>query len=219
VPAAISLLVFDLDGTLLDTRKDLADAANELIIESGGAPLDETAIGRMVGEGAALLVRRALSAAGLEPTPASLPRFLEIYDRLMLVHTRPYPGVEAVLRHFDGRVPMAVLTNKPQHSSVRLLDAFDLRSHLFDVVGGDGPLGRKPSPDGLARLAARANVTREATLLVGDSRIDFETASAAGTRVCLARYGFGYEGFPVERLTGEELTIDRPEELIEKLRM
>ena len=92
------LIVFDLDGTLVDSRRDLADAANALIIERGGTPLPEEAIGRMVGDGAAMLVRRALSAAGLAPGDTSLPRFLELYDTRLLRTTRAYPGIPEALQ-------------------------------------------------------------------------------------------------------------------------
>ena len=89
----MSLIVFDLDGTLIDSRRDLADAANALIVERGGRPLAVEAITAMVGEGAPLLVRRALTAAGLDPdADGTLPRFLELYDERLLAHTRLYDG-------------------------------------------------------------------------------------------------------------------------------
>ncbi len=198
------LIVFDLDGTLVDSRRDLADSANQLIEERGGSRLSEDAIGRMVGEGAAVLVRRALVAAGLPDTPAALPRFLEIYDSRLLDNTRLYEGVEPVIRaaRIGGRV--AVLTNKPVRPSRRILDALGVGALFEDVVGGDGPLPRKPDPAGLEELMRRAGVSPGATLMVGDSVIDHETARRAGVRCCLAAYGFGYEMFPAERLTGEE---------------
>ena len=92
------LIAFDLDGTLIDSRRDLADSANQLLGEMGAPPLPEDAIGRMVGEGARVLVQRALAARGLEETPAALPRFLEIYDTRLLNHTRPYEGVLDAVR-------------------------------------------------------------------------------------------------------------------------
>src|SRR6187401_2758218 len=110
------LIVFDLDGTLIDSRHDLADAANALIVERGGSPLPVDAITAMVGEGAALLVRRALKAAGTDLDVArDLPRFLELYDERLLAHTRLYDGTREALEALASRVPLAVLTNKPQH--------------------------------------------------------------------------------------------------------
>lgn len=215
MPFAARLLVFDLDGTLFDSLRDLADAANALIAEYGGAPLEEETIGRMVGEGGGVLVRRVLEATGLAAPPReALSRFLELYDGAMLSHTRPYPGIDTVLDHFAGRVPMAVLTNKTRAASLRLLDQFGFTPHFFEIVGSDGEFRRKPAPDGMQHLIERAGTRAEESVLIGDSLIDFDTAAAAGAHICLARYGFGYTGFPREPLTGRELFIDRPEELI-----
>lgn len=216
MPLAVRLIVFDLDGTLFDSLRDLTDAANTLIAEYGGAPLQEQSVGSMVGDGAGALVRRVLRATGLTQLPPdALRKFLELYDRAMLTHTRPYPGVETVLEHFNGKVPMAVLTNKTHAATMRLLEAFRLTPHFFEVIGSDGPFARKPAPAGMRHLIERAGTGAGASVLVGDSRIDFDTAAAAGSQICLARYGFGYTGFPRERLSGRELFIDRPEDLID----
>ena len=204
------LIVFDLDGTLVDSRRDLAESANQLIQELGGAPLSEEAVGRMVGEGAALLVRRALAAAGIQEAPSALPRFLEIYDGRLLNHTRLYPGIDAAIRaaHVDGRV--AVLTNKPLRPSQRILSALGVLDQFDSLVGGDGPLPRKPDPAALQALMEQSRVSSSATLLIGDSAIDHETAVRAGTRCCLAAYGFGYATFPAARLTGDEWIASDP---------
>jgi phosphoglycolate phosphatase len=207
------LIVFDLDGTLIDSRRDLADSASQLIEELGGPPLAEDAIGRMVGEGAAVLVRRALAATAIPDTPAALPRFLEIYDARLLNHTHPYDGIPAAVRAARTHGRIAVLTNKPAHFSERLLEHLDLRDLVDDVVGGDGPWPRKPDPAALQALMKRANVGPSATLLVGDSMIDHETARRAHARYCLAAYGFGYQTFPADRLTGEEWIAAAPSEL------
>ena len=185
------LIVFDLDGTLVDSRRDLADAANALVAERGGAPLSEHAIGRMVGDGAAMLVRRALTAAGLPLDESSLPRFLKLYDERLLRTTRPYPGMLDALAALGPLGPLAVLTNKPRQHSETLLDALDLAPFFATVIGGDGPFARKPDPEGLRHLLTLHDVRPERTVLVGDSPIDAATALAAGTRFCLARYGFG----------------------------
>ena len=198
------LIVFDLDGTLVDSRRDLADSANALIAELGGAPLTEEAIGRMVGEGAATLVRRAMAAAGLPDVRAALARFLEIYDTRLLNHTRPYGGIEHAVRHARTLGRVAVLTNKPEKPTETILRGLGLFELFDQVVGGDGPFARKPDPAGLLQLAADAGATPEATLMVGDSAIDHETARRAGTRCCLVSFGFGFERFPQERLDGSE---------------
>jgi phosphoglycolate phosphatase len=211
------LYVFDLDGTLVDSRRDLADSANELLVECGGSPLTEAHVGRLVGDGAATLVARVFAASGLAPPPDALARFLAIYDSRLLNHTRPYPRIPDVLAALGARAPLAVLTNKPLAATRRILAALDL-ARAFDadaVLGGDGPLPRKPDPGGLCHLAARVATPLSSTLLIGDSRVDLHTARAAGARMCLARYGFGFEGIAAEELTSDDRTIDGPSDLLE----
>ena len=186
------LIAFDLDGTLIDSRRDLADSANELIVELGGTALTEDAIGGMVGEGAALLVRRALHAAGLEHPPAAVTRFLEIYDTRLVNHTRVYPGILEALDSVRGRARLGVLTNKPTAPTERLLDAFAIRDLFHTVIGGDGPHPRKPDPQGLLAMMAASGATPDHTVMVGDSGVDFETARRASVRCCLVSYGFGF---------------------------
>jgi phosphoglycolate phosphatase len=204
----LPLVAFDLDGTLIDSRRDLADSANALIVERGGQPLPVDAITAMVGEGAALLVQRALIAAGLEPDVATaLPRFLELYDERLLVHTRLYDGTRAALEALTPRAALAILTNKPQHPTERILAGLGIASFFRWVIGGDTAHGRKPDPAGLNHLIAAAGTTARDTVMVGDSAIDLRTARAAGTRICLLRYGFGFQTAAAE-LSGDVLVID-----------
>jgi phosphoglycolate phosphatase len=210
----LALVVFDLDGTLVDSRKDLADAANALISELGGAPIAEERVVGMIGEGAALLVRRALGAASLDPdTPGALARFLELYDTRLLATTTAYPGTADTLQKLAARVPLAVLTNKPARATTRILEGLGLALFFQHVVGGDSALGRKPEPAGMLDLMRRANARADSTLLVGDSPIDLETARRAGTSICLARYGFGFS-FANAAFRGDEMFIDSPSELL-----
>jgi phosphoglycolate phosphatase len=209
------LIVFDLDGTLVDSRTDLASAVNALIEELGGARLPVQAVADMVGEGAGVLVRRALRAASLSKVPVgALERFLELYDERLLDDTRPYGGTAETLELVAARgLPMAVLTNKPGRATERVLEGLGLRRYFQDVIGGDAPFGRKPDPGGLLHLVQTADATPATTLLVGDSRVDLETARRGGTRICLARYGFGYR-FEEGDFEGAELFIDAPGDLL-----
>lgn len=216
-PLATSLVVFDLDGTLVDSKRDLADAANALLEELGAAPLSEDRIAAMLGEGAALLVRRALTAAGLDPEiPHALARFLELYDDRLLRHTALYAGMSEALTELAARLPLAVLTNKPAPATEKILSGLGVRSLFAHVVGGDTPFGRKPDPSGLHHIIYSAGVSKASTLLVGDSPVDRETARRAGTQICLARYGFGYR-FDSSDFRGTELFIDTPHELTARL--
>jgi phosphoglycolate phosphatase len=213
------LIVFDLDGTLIDSRRDIAEAANALLVASGAQALPEETIGRMVGDGAATLVARAFSASGREPPADALTSFLAIYNQRLLEHTRPYPGVPDVLRTLSGRAALALLTNKPREATIRVMAGLDLARYFpaDRMIGGDGPFPRKPDPSGLRHLMAAADSTPQSTTLVGDSLIDWKTAINASTGVCLARYGFGFASVPIEELEPRPCLIDTPEELLRVL--
>jgi phosphoglycolate phosphatase len=210
------LFVFDLDGTLIDSRRDIAAAANALLAACGAAPLPESQIGRLVGDGAALLVARAFEAAGVVPPADALERYLSIYSERLLEHTRPYPEVPGVLAALGAQAALAVLTNKPMAATRTILDGLDLSRYFSDdaVIGGDGPFPRKPDPRGLRHLAAQAAIPLENTLFVGDSLIDWRTARSAPVALCLVRYGFGFDGFPTDRLSPADRVIDSPAALL-----
>jgi phosphoglycolate phosphatase len=213
------LIVFDLDGTLIDSRRDIAEAANALLVASGANALPEETIGRMVGDGAATLVARAFSASGRKQPEDALDRFLTIYDQHLLEHTRPYPGVPEVLRELSGRAALAVLTNKPLQATVRVLAGLDLARYFSAgrVIGGDGPFPRKPNPAGLQHLMAESGAHQRSTTFVGDSLIDWQTATNAATAVCLVRYGFGFVSVPTEKLDPRPCLVDTPEDLLRVL--
>jgi phosphoglycolate phosphatase len=116
------LIVFDLDGTLIDSSRDLADSVNDLLVELDAAPLSQDAITRMVGDGARVLVRRAPCRGAPSDTPDALTRFLEIYDTRLLNHTRPYDGIADIVRGAREHARVAVLTNKPLRPSERVLE-------------------------------------------------------------------------------------------------
>ncbi len=209
----IRLIVFDLDGTLVDSHRDLAEATNALLTELGGSPLSHDVVTSLVGEGAAVLVRRALERAGLDPaTPGALERFLSHYNARLLDTTRPYPGMVETVAALRGTYRLAVLTNKPARPTMQILEGLEMEAFFSDVIGGDSPHGRKPEQAGLLDLVARAGVTPAETILVGDSPVDLETSRRAGTHICLARYGFGYR-FDGTTFRGDEYFVDEAAEL------
>jgi phosphoglycolate phosphatase len=188
------LIVFDLDGTLIDSRRDLAESTNEMLASYGAPALPIDDVTMMVGEGARKLVERALAASGLDPAePDALARFRRIYDRRLLRHTKPYNGVTEMVAQVRALGPLAVLTNKPDEPTRRLLDAFDLSPSFRRVIGGDSSYARKPDPAGLQALMGEFGATPGTTWLVGDSMIDVQTARNAGTQMCVVLYGFGQQ--------------------------
>ena len=187
-PAA---LVFQLDGTLIDSRRDITTAINHMRDELGLPPLALEQVVAMVGEGARLLVERAL---GPECPPDrvdhALARYLDHYWDVCLDTTRPYPGIEEMLASLAGRYPLALLSNKGEALSRRILDGLDLSHRFREILGGDSLPTRKPDPAGLHLLAERLGVSIERLMLVGDTWIDAETARAAGCPFALVEWGF-----------------------------
>jgi phosphoglycolate phosphatase len=209
------LIAFDLDGTLVDSRLDLASSANLLLEDLGARPLSVDQVSGMVGEGARVLVGRVLAAAGVQTDlDVALARFLEIYDTHLVDHTALYPGVVEALSALERRAALALLTNKPLHHTERLLEALGIRRFFFEVIGGDGPWPRKPAPAGLEHLITAAGVTAQTTIMVGDSMVDVETAARASARMCLAGYGFG--GVNVD-LSAGILVVDDARDLTARL--
>jgi len=211
-----ALFVFDLDGTLVDSSQDLADAGNALLEIYGRSALPRDQVVAMVGDGARELVRRLMAAAGIDALlDEALAHFLDCYDQRLLATTRPYDGVFTTLDALAPQARLAVLTNKPDAATRRLLEGLELLQYFSDVIGGDSPYGRKPDPRGLYALLARADVATENALMIGDSMNDLLVAEAAAVPMCFARYGFGYVQVRDEDRLRAAHTIDAPEELID----
>lgn len=188
----IAALAFDLDGTLIDSRRDLAGAVNEVRRELGFEPLEVPEIVAMVGRGARVLVRRALpdEVAGAA-FDAAFATFLDRYTDRCLKETRPYEGVMDMLGELAARFPLALLTNKPERSTRKILAGLGLAEFFGVVIGGDTLAVRKPDPETLRLVARRLGVQLHHVLFVGDSATDGETAQAAGVPLALVTWGFG----------------------------
>ena len=169
----------------------------------------------MVGDGAATLVARAFAAVGM----AARPTRSNVFSRFTVSVFYSIRGLSAVsptsCRRCRSGAALALLTNKPLAATREILEGLDLARYFgAAVVGGDGPFPRKPIRRGCSISSSAAGATAEATMLVGDSVIDWRTARAASTAICLARYGFGFEGFPRGGPWARRSTIDAPEELL-----
>jgi phosphoglycolate phosphatase len=187
------LLVFDLDGTLVDSVPDLHAALNEMLRERGRPPLTLPQVKRMVGDGPPAMVARALAATGAGETDAggALARFLEIYEANPVRLTRLYPDVRRTLTELRRRgYGTAICTNKPQRATIAVIDGLGL-GDLFDgIAGGDRFPVKKPDPGHLLNLIWGLGARREATVMIGDNENDAAAARAAGVLLVLMRYGY-----------------------------
>ncbi|HUS06166.1 MAG TPA: HAD-IA family hydrolase [Bryobacteraceae bacterium] len=205
----MKLLIFDLDGTLIDSKLDLAHAVNATRASLGMEGLPLEVIAAYVGNGAPVLVRRAVGPAASEATVAqALEFFLAYYAEHMLDYTTVYPGVRDTLNCLmeEGR-QMAVLTNKPVRMSKAIIQGLGLNHHFFQVYGGNSFEEKKPSPIGIAALLEEAGCGLQDALMIGDSAVDVKTARNAGVRSCGVTYGF----------QPETLVDCSPDFLIEKI--
>lgn len=181
-------VIYDLDGTLVDSREDLADSVNALLAELGLPELPLPTVVTYIGEGAERLVRRSLGEAHEHLIGRALPRWSALYRERLLRKTRPYPGVAALL--CEAPALRAVLTNKPGALARDILEGLGLAAPFAAVVGGD-QAPRKPSPEGLLGLCRALGVAPREALLVGDSLIDVATGAAACVPVCAVTWGLG----------------------------
>jgi phosphoglycolate phosphatase len=213
--AAIKLIVFDLDGTLIDSRQDLAKAVNAMLGAMGRHALPEKVISEYVGDGAGMLVRRALGDPENERlVEQGLERFLASYRKHMLDHTYVYDGVLAALDALrmgpeSSERKFAVLTNKPVNPSRRICEALGLSGYFFEIYGGNSFATKKPDPEGLQALMREAGARPDQTVMIGDSVVDVLTARNAGTAVIGCR--FGLSSHTLETVTSDCL-VDAPSE-------
>ena len=187
------LLVFDLDGTLVDSVMDLRAALNEVLRERGHRALSRAEVKHMIGEGVPALVARALAASGADPAeaPMALPRFLEIYEANPTQLSRPYPGVPETLTTLRRRgYRTAICTNKPQQATLAVMQGLDLLPLFDGVAGGDRFPVRKPHPGHLLQLIAELGARPEASAMIGDNENDAAAARSAAVPLVLVRYGY-----------------------------
>jgi phosphoglycolate phosphatase len=189
----VRALIFDLDGTLIDSKRDLIHSVNAMLAEMGRARLDEETISGYIGHGAPLLVSRALgSTAKEEELRRALQFFLAYYEEHKMDSTCAYPGIPDALAELSRKkVPMAVLTNKPVKISVRILGSLGLASYFRVIYGGNSFETKKPDPLGANKILSQFGAPPRETMIVGDSEVDVQTARNAGTIAVAVNYGFG----------------------------
>lgn len=204
-------MVFDLDGTLIDSKKDLVISVNATLREMGRGELPEDLVASYVGSGAPVLIRRALGGAATpEELQSALNFFLEHYEQHKLDFTRAYLGVREALEGLRG-APMAVLTNKPVNISVRILQGLGLADFFQAIYGGNSFATKKPDPLGANTILNELGVTAPEAAMVGDSEVDVQTARNTGMISAIVNFGFGVH----DRFTyPADIYLDRLEDLV-----
>jgi phosphoglycolate phosphatase len=209
----VRALIFDLDGTLIDSKLDLALAINAMLDHLGRAQHVHETIFGFVGNGAETLVRKSLGEGATQAdVKHGLAYFLSYYRSHMLDNTVLYPGVVDALECFERLKPyrMAVFTNKPVHFSRAIIEGLNLSRYFVSVYGGNSFEKKKPDPMGIEVLLREMQSTREEAMMVGDSQVDVKTARNAGIFACGVTYGFDLEGL---RLHPPDILVDNLVEL------
>ncbi len=189
MPISVRLIVYDLDGTLVDTRKDIARAANHMRARMELPPLPEKEICSYVGLGLKRLVESCLKTEHPAKVEEGTKIYRAFYAEHLLDHAVLYPGVTEVLEHFRRR-RQAVITNKPNPYSRQILEALGVAGYFTEIIAGDSEYPKKPDPESLLAVMRREGAAPAATLLVGDSPIDVETGSKAGVLTVGVAQGF-----------------------------
>lgn len=214
----MQLLIFDLDGTLIDSSRDLVISTNAMLRHLGRPEVDEKTVNSYVGDGAPKLVRRAL---GGNPSDAEFDAayafFIRYYRAHSLEYTDLYPGIREALDELRGPENiLAVLTNKPVKISYDILAGLNVADYFFRVYGGDSFPSKKPDPVGIETLLREANVEREFAVMIGDSSVDIATAKNAGVRTVGVSWGFKPESL---NDPPADLIIHETRQLVESLRV
>ncbi len=201
--AGLRLVVFDLDGTLIDSIGDIASSANQSLVEAygEGARLSPEVVRGFVGHGARLLIERCVETVGKPKADVGpiFERFLEVYGSRLTETTRLYPGMKDPLDRVETTSRLAVLTNKPGAMSRTIVKDLGLLGRFIGVIGGDDLKTKKPDPEGLLKLAEAAGARPEETALVGDSAVDVRTARNAGAVSIGVLWGYDREGLTREQ--------------------
>ena len=216
-PHSIKLAIFDLDGTLIDSRLDLVHSVNAALRHINRPELPEDVIASYVGDGAPVLIQRALGGEAVDDglIRKGLEYFLAYYREHKLDHTTVYPGIRealAAIQNAGNGTPrkMAVLTNKPVNASRGIIEGLGMSDYFSQIYGGNSFATKKPDPEGALRIVTESSVRPEQTAMVGDSHVDVRTARNAGLWSVAVTYGLAPHTLEVEQ---PDVTVDTPEEL------
>ena len=190
VERKISLIVYDFDGTLVDTLFDIADAVNLSLKELGVRTLSRETICKYVGKGVERLMAQSIESTGYTDLNAAVEQFRKHYSENLMNHTQFYPSGREILDHFRDK-KQAILSNKPEVFVRRILESLESLEPFDAILGRDSLKSKKPDPEGLLYLLDRFQCSPEQAVLVGDSPVDIETGKRAGVYTCVVSFGFG----------------------------
>jgi phosphoglycolate phosphatase len=202
----IGLLIFDLDGTLVNTLGDITASLNHSLVLLGRLPVEVNTVRRYVGDGLGMLIERALGGPSEQAAEAA-ELFKEHHHQNFTAHSQLYPLVKETLEHFKA-LPLAVITNKNTEFCGPLLESLGIKHYFTRVIGGDAGFPIKPAPDSIEKIMALCNVPKEFTVMVGDSVADVQAGKAAGVTTCAVTYGYRSE---------EELRVAGPDYIVQSI--
>ncbi len=208
MPHLAKLLIFDLDGTLVDSRLDVANAIRHALVQLGQAPLPHEEIYRFVGNGIQRSIERILGTQASDLVEQAVQLYRQHYGQHLLDHTVLYPHVEETLDAFRHK-KKAIISNKRQEPTVAILEGLGISHHFNMILGGDQVEEKKPAPEAVLRAVNQLAVAPRDAIMIGDSPDDIQAGQAAGLITCGVTYGF----HPRERLLAE-----KPDYLIDSLK-
>ena len=185
---SFQLFVFDFDGTLVDTKKDIADSVNRTLKELELRTLDRETLYTFIGKGVNHLMTRSLEGTGYDDLPRAIKIFMRHYEEHLMDQTDLFPNCRETLEHFAHK-KNTILSNKPTHFITQILDALDCRAPFSTIIGGDLMPAKKPDPGGLLHILEQHRMPPEETLMIGDSLVDVATGKRAGVKTCGVTYG------------------------------
>lgn len=200
------LIIYDLDGTLVDTGEDIAEAVGYMLRQMDGAALSRAEVRRTVGGGLHDLVRRCLNTDDPARVQRGTELFGQFYGQHLCDHSALYPSVIETLDYFHPRARQAIVTNKPSPFAEQLMDRLGVGHYFAEIIAGGSAYPKKPDPEAVQAVMARGQATAEDTLLLGDSPIDIETGRRAGVLTVMVKQGFADD---------QELEAAKPDLLVE----
>ena len=204
---SFQLLVYDFDGTLVDTKQDIADSVNRVLQELELRTLDREILHTFIGKGVNHLMTRSLEGTGYDDLPRAIDAFMRHYEEHLMDQTGLFPNCRETLDYFSGK-ENAILSNKPTRFITQILDALDCSDPFSTIIGGDLMPAKKPDPDGLLHILEQHQIRPEDALMIGDSLVDIETGKRAGVKTCGVTYGHAGR---------ETLTSAQPDWIIDDL--